>query len=33
MKPAPEPDKIANWIAPPETGVNQRLFEFEYARL
>jgi benzoyl-CoA 2,3-dioxygenase component B len=28
-----EPGKIANWIAPPATGVNNRSFDFEYVRL
>jgi len=33
MKPVTELGKIANWIAPPKTGVNHRPFEFEYVRL
>jgi benzoyl-CoA 2,3-dioxygenase component B len=33
MKLVTEPGKIANWIAPPKTGVNHRPFEFEYLRL
>jgi len=28
-----EPGKIANWIAPPERGINQKPFDFEYVRL
>ena len=28
MKPVTEPGKIANWIATPKTGVNQRPFEY-----
>jgi benzoyl-CoA 2,3-dioxygenase component B len=28
-----EPGKIANWIAPPATGVNNKSFDFEYVRL
>ncbi len=27
-----EPGKIANWIAPPERGINARPFDFEYVR-
>ena len=32
MVPVYEPGKIANWIAPPERGINGQPFEFEYAR-
>jgi len=28
-----EPGKIANWIAPPKTGVNHLPFEFKYVSL
>jgi benzoyl-CoA 2,3-epoxidase subunit B len=28
-----EPGKIANWISPPTTGVNNKSFDFEYVRL
>ncbi|MBI3649737.1 MAG: benzoyl-CoA 2,3-epoxidase subunit BoxB [Acidobacteria bacterium] len=28
-----EPGKIANWIAPPSSGVNNKPFDFEYVRL
>ncbi len=33
MHPVTEPGKIANWIAPPATGIKGRPFEFEYVRL
>src|SRR5258705_1957835 len=33
MHPVTEPGKIANWIAPPATGVKGKSFEFEYVRL
>ncbi len=33
MKPVTEPGKIANWIAPPATGIKGKPFEFEYVRL
>ncbi len=33
MTPVTEPGKIANWIAPPKTGVNRQPFDFEYVRL
>ena len=33
MAPVTEPGKIANWIAPPKTGVNRQPFEFEYVSL
>jgi benzoyl-CoA 2,3-epoxidase subunit B len=33
MTPVTEPGKIANWIAPPKTGVNHLPFEFEYVSL
>jgi len=33
MHPVTEPGKIANWIAPPATGVKGKPFEFEYVRL
>ena len=33
MQPVYEPGKIANWIAPPKTGVNGQPFEFEYVKL
>ena len=32
MKPVYEVGKIANWIAPPDRGVNAKPFEFEYVR-
>src|SRR5438270_4228430 len=33
MKAVAEPGKIANWIAPPSTGIKGKPFEFEYVRL
>ena len=33
MHPVTEPGKIANWIAPPTSGVKGKPFEFEYVRL
>jgi benzoyl-CoA 2,3-epoxidase subunit B len=33
MQPVVEPGKIANWIAPPATGIKGKPFEFEYVRL
>jgi len=33
MKAVTEPGKIANWIAPPSTGIKGKPFEFEYVRL
>jgi benzoyl-CoA 2,3-dioxygenase component B len=27
-----EPGKMANWIAPPATGINGKPVEFEYVR-
>lgn len=33
MKPVYAIGKIANWIAPPPTGVNNQPFEFEYVKL
>jgi len=33
MHPVTEPGKIANWIAPPATGIKGKPFEFEYVRL
>ena len=33
MHPVIEPGKIANWLAPPATGVKGKPFEFEYVRL
>ena len=33
MKPVTEGGKIANWIAPPATGIKGKPFEFEYVRL
>jgi benzoyl-CoA 2,3-dioxygenase component B len=32
MKAVYEVGKIANWIAPPDKGVNQKPFAFEYVR-
>ena len=32
MVPVYEPGKIANWIAPPKTGVNGKPFDFEYVK-
>jgi benzoyl-CoA 2,3-dioxygenase component B len=32
MKPVYEMGKIANWIAPPDKGINQKPFAFEYVR-
>ena len=33
MRPVTEPGKIANWIAPPATGIKGKPFEFEFVRL
>jgi benzoyl-CoA 2,3-dioxygenase component B len=33
MKPVIEPGKIANWIAPPASGIKGKPFEFEFVRL
>src|SRR5205085_930274 len=33
MKPVTEVGKIANWIAPPATGIKGKPFDFEYVRL
>ncbi|MBZ5553366.1 MAG: benzoyl-CoA 2,3-epoxidase subunit BoxB [Acidobacteriia bacterium] len=33
MKPVTDPGKIANWIAPPKSGVGGKPFDFEYVRL
>jgi benzoyl-CoA 2,3-dioxygenase component B len=33
MQPVTEPGKIANWIAPPATGIKGKPFEFEFVRL
>ena len=33
MHPVTEPGRIANWIAPPATGIKGKPFEFEYVRL
>jgi benzoyl-CoA 2,3-dioxygenase component B len=33
MKPVYEPGKIANWLAPPEKGINGKPFDFAYVRL
>ena len=33
MKPVTEPGRIANWIAPPASGIKGKPFEFEYVRL
>jgi benzoyl-CoA 2,3-dioxygenase component B len=33
MRPVTEPGKIANWIAPPASGIKGKPFEFEYVRL
>jgi benzoyl-CoA 2,3-dioxygenase component B len=30
MKPVFEPGKIASWIAPPQSGIKDKPFEFEY---
>jgi benzoyl-CoA 2,3-dioxygenase component B len=32
MKPVFEPGKIASWIAPPQSGIKDKPFEFEYLR-
>jgi benzoyl-CoA 2,3-dioxygenase component B len=32
MQPVTEPGKIANWIAPPDRGINHHGFDFEYVR-
>jgi benzoyl-CoA 2,3-epoxidase subunit B len=28
-----EPGKVAGWIAPPEIGINNAPFDYEYVRL
>lgn len=33
MHPVTEPGKLANWIAPPASGIDGKPFEFEYVRL
>ena len=33
MKPVTEVGKIANWIAPPASGIKGKPFDFEYVRL
>jgi benzoyl-CoA 2,3-dioxygenase component B len=33
MHPVTEPGKLANWIAPPNAGINGKPFDFEYVRL
>ena len=33
MHPVYEPGKIANWIAPPASGIKGKPFAFEYVRL
>lgn len=33
MKPVTEPGKVAAWIAPPERGINNLPFDYEYVRL
>ena len=33
MHPVTEPGKLANWIAPPNSGINGKPFDFEYVRL
>jgi len=33
MRPVTDPGKIANWIAPPATGIKGKPFDFEYVRL
>jgi len=33
MTPVTEPGKIAGWIAPPQSGIKGKPFEFEYVRL
>ena len=33
MRPVTEPGKIANWIAPPKSGIHHHPFAFEYVRL
>jgi len=33
MRPVTQPGKIANWIAPPKSGVGGQPFDFEYVRL
>ena len=32
MNPVYEPGKIANWLAPPEKGINGKPFDFAYVR-
>ncbi|MDX6443724.1 MAG: benzoyl-CoA 2,3-epoxidase subunit [Blastocatellia bacterium] len=33
MRPVTDPGKIANWIAPPASGIKGKPFDFEYVRL
>jgi benzoyl-CoA 2,3-dioxygenase component B len=33
MKPVYEPGKFANWIAPPNKGIEGRPVEFEYVKM
>jgi benzoyl-CoA 2,3-dioxygenase component B len=33
MQPVTEPGQLANWIAPPSSGINGQPFDFEYVRL
>jgi benzoyl-CoA 2,3-dioxygenase component B len=33
MQPVTEPGQLANWIAPPTSGINSKPFDFEYVRL
>ena len=32
MHPVTEPGQIANWIAPPSRGINQKPFDFQYVK-
>ena len=33
MQPVREPGKVANWIAPPERGINKLAVDYEYVRV
>ena len=33
MKPVYDPGKVANWIAPPERGINNLPVDYEYVRV
>ena len=33
MTPVLEPNKVANWIAPPSRGINTKPVDYDYVRL